>query len=469
MGLDHSPEAARGALMGLYQWADGRCGAPELIEVSIKSPRGKWHASHFSVDTLLDPETLKGLAYWSSEGREIYMGCVGLTGRPEPTKHQPHPRGGAALRGRAGALWIDVDCQAPGREGTDYFARVEDAVEIIDLALGADLADCALVIGSGWGVQYWIPLAEPVEGSEASRVVRALIGWLTEITAKKIDRVWDVTRVMRMPGTTNWRAGPDDADGRPTGVLRWPDPAMRGARLRLGDVIALLGDQVSDVLEVPRLDPELDAGELVDALLERYAPGGTDEDSGGGGWVDVGVVLSDLERMADEALTWAQVLEPFGWRCVSGGPDDKGAHEQVWERPGKTDVLSADRYSGERSAVVYADKANLLVVYSDSSGTGFASGLRGSGRRGSAAGVGVISKWRAWVDLRWAGDMTEAKRGVRATADGFGPEPWPESSVLERLAVAWKREMDDVMEWGREREWEALMKPHTTRMDGTDP
>ena len=30
---------------------------------------------------------------------------------------------------------------------------------------------------------------------------------MTEATGKKIDRVWDVTRVMRMPGTLNWRAG----------------------------------------------------------------------------------------------------------------------------------------------------------------------------------------------------------------------------------------------------------------------
>ena len=69
------------------------------------------------------------------------------------------------------------------------------------------------MIGSGWGVQYWIPLAEPVPGSEASRVVRALVGWVGEISTKKIDRVWDVTRVMRMPGTLNWRAGPDEDDG----------------------------------------------------------------------------------------------------------------------------------------------------------------------------------------------------------------------------------------------------------------
>ena len=45
-------------------------------------------------------------------------------------------------------------------------------------------------------------------GREASQAVRVLVGLVGECTGKKIDRVWDVTRVMRMPGTWNWRAGP---------------------------------------------------------------------------------------------------------------------------------------------------------------------------------------------------------------------------------------------------------------------
>jgi len=468
--LDHSVEAARSALWGLYAWG---ADLGELIEVSIKSPRGKWHAQHFDVETLLEPETLKGLAYWSGKGREIYMGCVGLTRRPEPTKRQPHPRGGTALRGHTGALWIDVDCQAPGREGDDYFRTVDEAIEIIDLALGPVLADCALVIGSGWGVQYWIPLWESVPGVEASRVVRALIGWLTEVSAKKIDRVWDVTRVMRMPGTMNWRAGPDDDDARPTGVIRWPGAERRGlGRLGLENVIDALGAQVSDVLGELETATADEHEKFLDWLLWRYAPGagegGGDDEAGGSGWVSVGPVLGDLERMADRAVTWKDVLAPAGWRCVDGDLM-RGDHEEIWERPGKTPWAESDRWSGERSAVVYADKPELLVVYSDSSSTGFAAGLRGSGRRGTAAGVGVISKWRAWVDLAWAGDVSRAKQHIRSVAAGSGSVEEPEDVVAERLAGAWKHEMGDMEEWGREREWEALMKGHTVRMDGTEP
>jgi hypothetical protein len=75
----------------------------------------------------------------------------------------------------------------------------------------------------------------------------------------------------------------------------------------------------------------------------------------------------------------------------------------------------------------------------------------------------VISKWRAWVDLRFAGDQAEARRCIRAGSDDA-------DVVVERLAVAWKGEMDWVEEWGRLREQEAMADPFQTTMGGTtDP
>jgi hypothetical protein len=457
--VDHTPESARRVLMGLYGWAAGR----ELVEVSIKSPRGKWHAQHWDVATLLAPDTIKQLAWWSEQGREIYMGCVGLTEKPHGSKSRPYPRGGAALRGHAGALWLDVDCQAPGREGDDYFSHLGEAVDIVDMCLGPVLAEASLVIGSGWGLQYWVPLREPVPGVEASRLVRALVGWVGETSTKKIDRVWDTTRVMRMPGTLNWRAGPDEDAARPSGVIRWPGSSKSwDGRLSLANVTDALAAQVTDVT-----DDWPGEGDFLDWLLERYSPGYTDgaggADEAGGEWTSVGPVLGDLDRIADEVLGWEDVLVPFGWRCVSG-PDPAG-REQIWERPGKLDDAgsSSGFDAGERSAVVYADMPNLLVVYSDSPATGFASGLRGSGRRGTAAGVGVISKWRAWVDLACAGDVDEARRRISAGEDGS-------DVVVGRLSGPWRDETSWMEQWGRERELEALESPFTTTMHGTpDP
>ena len=257
--------------------------------------------------------------------------------------------------------------------------------------------------------------------------MRVLVGLVGECTSKKIDRVWDVTRVMRMPGTWNWRAGPDPDSARATGVIRWPDRE----RLSLADVTGEWARLVGGV------------GGGLGGLLERYGgiagPAADDDDPGAyaGSWV------GDIERIAHDTLTWAEVLEPHGWRCVSGNEMGISAdeHEQVWERPGKGWETGRAVGTGDRSAVVYADREELLVVYSDSSATGFAAGLRGSGRRGEGAGVGVISKWRAWVDLAWAGDDREALDAVTGVSGAAG------DSVAERLGEAWKTETDWMAEW----------------------
>jgi hypothetical protein len=91
-----------------------------------------------------------------------------------------------------------------------------------------------------------------------------------------------------------------------------------------------------------------------------------------------------------------------------------------------------------------ADKPALLVVYSDSPETGFSWGLRGGGRRGDAAGVGVVSKWRAWVDLEWGGDWQEAAKAVWEGEAGELSRRWGEDT-------AWMQEAGEVM--SRSADW----------------
>ena len=198
--LDTSVESAARALQGLFGWADG---SEELLEISVKTPEGKWRHQHLEPSALWSAGFVTGVRGWSARGRECYVGCVSLNDRPE----KPWQRGGSArgrVPGRSGWTWT---ARLRGREGDEFFTAVDEAVDGVDKALGPILAGAALVIGSGWGVQYWLPLREPITGVEASRGVRSMVGVVTELTGRKIDRVWDVTRVMRMPGTYNWRAG----------------------------------------------------------------------------------------------------------------------------------------------------------------------------------------------------------------------------------------------------------------------
>jgi len=397
--LDPSPEAARTALEAIHGWTRD---VDELVEISIKRADGAWITAASSLDDILREEGGLDVARRvSAKGGDIYFGVCSLTGTPSEGR-----RGKKALRGHAGALWLDVDVRAPGRDGDVYFESVEAAATAVDEAL-ADLGGTRLLIGSGWGIQYWIPLAKPVPAERASRVVRALVNLVAERTGKKIDRVWDSTRVMRMPGTYNWRGGFES----PTGVLV-EDSDISGA-IAGSDFVTNGDGSVDETTEdskstthAQHTPPETTT--LAIAAVEKwlatsghpaadFLPGKSDADRGV--YANLGSALLDLAAIADEALTWPDLLVPWGWTQIEAyGPN------QEWHRPGPT----PDRAEGKRSAVVYHDAPNLLVVYSDSEATGFKAGLRGAGARGDGAGVGVITKWNAWVDLAWHGDLRAA-------------------------------------------------------------
>ena len=417
--LDTSLEAARAALEAIHGWTRD---TDELVEISIKRADGAWVTAASTLDDVLRPDGGLDVARRvSGAGGDVYFGVCSLTGTPSEGR-----RGKKALRGHAGALWLDVDVRAPGRDGDVYFESVEAAATAVDEAL-ADLGGTRLLIGSGWGVQYWIPLAKPVPAERASRVVRALVNLVAERTGKKIDRVWDSTRVMRMPGTYNWRGGFES----PTGVLA--DIDIAGVIAESGFVTS--GEIPTDETTQNSINTKLSISEIEKWLTAGghppadFLPSKPDADR-----VDysaVGRAALDLYAIAEEAWTWPDLLVPWGWTQIeTHGPN------QEWHRPGP----APDRTEGKRSAVVYHDAPNLLVVYSDSEATGFKAGLRGAGARGDGAGVGVITKWNAWVDLAWHGDSKAATAWVWDQvlhADAIGGWGWAEQLLLDAVAKEW--------------------------------
>ena len=94
-----------------------------------------------------------------------------------------------------------------------------------------------------------------------------------------------------------------------------------------------------------------------------------------------------------------------------------------------------------RSGMVYPD-SGLLVVYSNADETGLRNLRRGGDAR-TAAGTGVIDKWRAWIDLAWSGDWLSATNSAQNEAwalattgeqtGGIGLWSWT-STFIEALA-----------------------------------
>lgn len=333
---------------------------------------------------------------------------------------------------------MDLDCVAPGREGPQYFRDAEEALAALDGTLERlGLAGAAdVIVGTGWGVQGWIRLSEPVEAKTASRWTRALLQEIKTQTGgeRQIDRVWDVTRVLRFPGaeTFNWRGG-EGMESLVT-VLRLPEPGNPGLAL----------DKVAAALPVIEPDPVL--------IPERLRSGGAAE----------GAALLDLEAIFDR-LPWSAVLEPYGWTRVGGhGRVGVPGEMDVWLRPGKTarGAAAVGGGGGERSAVVYGDAPGVLVVHTDSEESGLPGWweTRSMGGREEGGSRPANTRWNTWARLtaraqRLGGDETAMIAAVRAQALDIAcgrdrVDDWP-SVIIEALqddgsvAMSWVRSVED--------------------------
>jgi hypothetical protein len=120
-------------------------------------------------------------------------------------------RGGGADCAQITALWVDIDVESSVHAAGGLPPTIDAAHEILD---DFPLPPSA-VVHSGHGLQAWWMLTEPLDASDATSV---LADWGTtwaELGRRRgwhIDNVFDVARVMRLPGTYNRKADPVPVD-----------------------------------------------------------------------------------------------------------------------------------------------------------------------------------------------------------------------------------------------------------------
>lgn len=356
----------------------------EHVEITVKNSYGRWIPQHVLLAdaeaTALDG-TFERIATF---GADVYAGMAGLVDVPE------RGRGSAALRGHAACVWIDLDCIAPGRDSPTMFADQDEALLAVD---SSPLGPAHVVVDSGWGIHAAWLITEAIPAVDVSVAVRALLQKVREATGKHVDEVSDLTRVLRLPGTLNWRGG--ESATQPVRLIRVGDRAT-GVGHSWDYIRAALG--VSSV--------EID--EARERLTSAAGRSNRFEDR----------PLMDVSSLFEETISWAEVLEPAGWKQIPGA-----ANEECWLRPG---VLGKENHT--RSGVVYTENGGgLMVVFSDAPEVRLVS-LRKGGTARSGAGLGVIDKWRAWCDLVWDTDRLAASQDALERAwDDAGPGSWPES------------------------------------------
>lgn len=106
------------------------------------------------------------------------------------------------------ALWVDIDIAGPGHAADD----LPDEDHAYELINEFPLAP-TVIVHSGHGLQAWWALQEPhtVEGSDL--LTRWGATWARRAAEQgfHLDNVFDVPRIMRLPGTINYKAGCDPA------------------------------------------------------------------------------------------------------------------------------------------------------------------------------------------------------------------------------------------------------------------
>lgn len=138
--------------------------------------------------------------YLDEAGFDVYIGVA-------TQKHQRSGRGTSADAVSIGALWLDVDVAGPGHAAANLPATMSEAIAWVYET--APVPPSALV-ASGGGLHVWWLLEEHLAAADAVVLLdRHKTWWMAKASERgwHLDSVFDLARVMRVPGTTNRKTG----------------------------------------------------------------------------------------------------------------------------------------------------------------------------------------------------------------------------------------------------------------------
>lgn len=327
------------------EWLDFLHGESPGYAVVSAIARGRVHSAAFGTDEL--DRAAQTIEVTAPKG-DVYL-SVGTYGTKPETG-----RGTSADVVSVPGVFVDLDCGTEGHSeranGLPNPPDVQTGLQIIE---DAELPAPTAVVLSGHGAQLWWRLTRPLV-ADPEDIARLTVGWsqrLVQVFAEAgfgLDNVGDPARILRPPGTLNWKSDPP----KPVEIL---DRAWWtiGNRYRLDhlqsychDVDATALVRVSQGITTPQIMPT--------DLLDAYT-----------------------------ALTpWAAILEPHGWSFVRERGD-----QQWWLRDGKDEGHSA--ICGPYAMTVFSETAGLPT---------------GSGHK--------LTKLRVYALLNHSGDEKAAVRDI---------------------------------------------------------
>lgn len=237
-------------------------------------------------------------------------------------------------------VWADLDVKEKGFGSQD---------EIITFLYSLALRPTIVVASGSGGIHAYWKLAPGEKGNK--ELVERWWSYLDETAGPdiSIDKLADLTRILRIPGTVYF---PKPDSGSKVGAVE--------IMYKVDDTYTV--QQIREVSE----EAFKTKHERRKALINRDANRRMDMDGiarnmlgglGGNRW-KMWRAISELEGYVNERMSWAEILEPHGWKWQRTLRD--GSNE--WARPGRD----------ERSAVVDFEDSPVMSLLSMSEETGMA-------------------------------------------------------------------------------------------------
>lgn len=303
----------------------------------------------------MDDETLESLIFDGDGSKwNLYLGVAPI--KEHVTLKQ---RGTEENVTHLTGVWADLDIKPES---------FQDREEILQFLFGLPHMPTIVVASGSGGVHAYWRLNEDEKGYK--ELAERWWAYLDEAAGdRKIDKLVDLTRILRIPGTVYFPKTDSTAKIGSVEILY-----LTESRLSISDILSITQEAFTKKHEKRKRLISQDANRRMD--VDLFA-----RDLLGGNKWRMWRAISEMEDFVNKQMPWAEILEPHSWKWQRTLRD--GSNE--WARPGRD----------ERSAVVDYEDSPVMSLLSMSEETGLAD-LKDAGI--------ALTKYRVLLRLQYGDD-----------------------------------------------------------------
>jgi hypothetical protein len=303
----------------------------------------------------MDDETLESLIFDGDGSKwNLYLGVAPI--KEHVTLKQ---RGTEENVTHLTGVWADLDIKPESFLSRD---------EILQFLFSLPHHPTIVVASGSGGIHAYWRLVEEEKGYK--ELAERWWAYLDEAAGdRKIDKLVDLTRILRIPGTVYFPKADSTAKIGSVEILYLTD-----SRLTIEQIISVTQEAFTKKHEKRKRLINEDANRRMN--MDTFAASLL----GGNKW-RMWRAISEIEDYVNNSISWAEILEPHGWKWQRTLRD--GANE--WARPGRD----------ERSAVVDYEDSPVMSLLSMSEETGLAD-LKDAGIN--------LTKYRVMLRLQYQDD-----------------------------------------------------------------